>query len=256
MSFAPGRTYLSSMVRKVFAVLLLLPACVAYLAAAGSGEPDVDTYRDELPPVTREYVRSEQAPRLAALMSEFGDRKELPEGYELQALLALSHFPELKHVRIRFVRSDARIPISSRPRPVSVIRSRWNRLYLVVIDTAMPGQPGRDRLLLKNQPFNAQVGIIGHELAHTASYVHRRFFGIAADAICQLSDCRVEFERDTDRRLIDHHLGWQRYDHSSFVRAGFRAAGTESDGDGGAYMGPAALLREMEESGHYDLQAQ
>lgn len=234
------------------AALILIPA--ATVLAGGSGEPPVDDYRDELPPVTRRYVESEEAERYDELLAEFDGRKELPEGYELQALIALSHFPELRQVRIRFVQDDVAIPISSRPRPVSAFRSRWNRLYLVVIDTETDGP--RDTLLLRTQPFNAQIGILGHELAHTASYVHRTFFGIVADAVCQLSrPCRVRFERATDRRLIEHHLGWQRYDHSSFVRAGFREAGVESDGGGGAYMDPPELLEVMARSGHYDVDA-
>lgn len=233
--------------------LLLLPG---YVHAAGRGEPEADSYREQLPPVTLEYAESEERARYSELLREYGTNKELPVGYELQALLALSHYPELADVRIRFVIDDVDIPISSRPRPISTFRTRWRRLYLVVIDT---DSQRRGALLLKNQPFNAQVGILGHELAHTAYYVHRSFFGIVGDALCQLSDdCRREFERATDRRLIEHNLGWQRYHHSSFVRAGFRAEEVEAgssnnDASGGTYMDPPQLLEVMEQSGLYDV---
>jgi hypothetical protein len=43
----------------------------------------------------------------------------------------------------------------------------------------------RDVLLLENQPFNAQAGII-------------------ADVLCQFSDCRIQFERATVMRLIEY----------------------------------------------------
>ena len=226
---------------------MLTTSIVAF--AGGSGEPDAETYLASLPSVTREYeVESEQA-RFDELLREFGGDKELPEGYELQALVALSHYPELQGIRIRFVQDDVGIPISSRPRPISTFRSRSNRLYLVVIDTE---SDRRGALLLKNQPFNAQIGILGHELAHTAWYINRSFFGIVSDALCQLSDkCRVQFERDTDRRLIAHGLGWQRYDHSTFVRAGFRSEQVESDGAGGAYMDPPELLAIMNSADMY-----
>lgn len=223
-----------------------------FLAAtqpASAGEPDPSEYQKLLPPVTRTYTPDTTRADYQKLLEAFGSNKELPTGYELQTLIALSHFPELRDTRIRFVEKDAGIPIASRPRPISTFRRREKRLYLVVIDTT---SAERGALLLKNQPFNAQVGIIGHELAHTAWYVNRSFFGIVSDSVCQLSQsCRAGFERATDRRLVLHGLGWQRYDHSAFVRAGFREEGIVSDGAGGAYMDPPELLAVMEESGLY-----
>jgi len=201
--------------------------------------------------VVRKYTETEERNRFDQLSAEFGKNKELPPGYELQALLALSHYPELKSVRIRFIIDDVGIPLSSRPYWPSLLRSAKNRTYLVVIDSEIDGP--RDILLLKNQPFNAQVGIIGHELSHTVYYLDRSFFGIAADAICQFSDCRINFERATDRRLISHGLGWQRYDHALFVRrclAPNQEASAVSKG-GGPYMSPAEILSIIEGNESY-----
>lgn len=198
------------------------------------------------PPV-REYDESVQRNRMEALLERYGQNKELPTGYELQALLALSHYPELAQTNIRFIVDDVDIPLSSRPWWGSMHRSAKNRRYLVVIDSERAGDRGT--LLLKNQPFNAQVGIIGHELAHTVYYLNRSFLGILGDALCQLSSCRIEFERATDRRLIAYGLGWQRYDHALFVRSqllGSEEAALAAEGGGGAYMSPSELLREMQ----------
>lgn len=200
----------------------------------------------------REYVEADARSRYAALLAEYGHNKELPAGFELQTLLALSHYPELKDVHIRFIVDDVNIPLSSRPYWASMWRSASKRTYLVVIDSHLDGD--RDALLLKNQPFNAQVGIIGHELAHTVYYLDRSFLGILGDALCQLSDCRVNFERETDRRLIRYGLGWQRYDHALFVRTEFlgsREAALNSDGGGGAYMSPSELMRLMQQNESY-----
>lgn len=200
----------------------------------------------------RKYIETEEINHFGQLTSEFGENKELPPGYELQALLALSHYPELKSVRIKFIIDDVGIPLSSRPHWPSLLRSAKNRTYLVVIDSNIDGP--RDALLLKNQPFNAQVGIIGHELSHTVYYLDRSFFGIAADAICQFSDCRINFERATDRRLISHGLGWQRYDHALFVRRrlapGQEASAVPEEG-GGAYMTPTEILHIIQGSESY-----
>ena len=119
----------------------------------------------------------------------------------------------------------------------------------MIIDTNMEGR--RAVLLLKNQPFNAQTGILGHELAHTVYYLDRSFFRIVADALCQLSQCRIDFERDTDKRLIEYGLGWQRYDHASFVRGNINIAVDSVSSTGNAYMAPSELLEIMKTNPAY-----
>lgn len=195
----------------------------------------------------REYVESEQRANYDVLLAEYGNNKQLPEGFELQALLALQHYPSLRDVRINFIVDDVSIPLSSRPHWSSMLRPAKKRTYQIIIDSNRDGS--RESLLLENQPFNAQVGILGHELAHTVYYLDRSFFGIVGNALCQLTDCRIGFERATDKRLIDYGLGWQRFDHATFVRGRINQDPDEaftSEGGGGAYMSPAEILRIME----------
>jgi len=225
-------------------VLLICWLCCVIAAIINSPAADAQ--------VTRNYSESEERGRFQELLDEYGQNKSLPPGFELQALLALSHYPELKTVSIRFVIDDVDIPLSSRPHWASLLKGAEKRNYLVVIDSNR--KQGNGAFLLKNQPFNAQVGILGHELAHTVYYLDRSFFGIVADALCQLSDCRIQFERATDRRVIDYGLGWQRFDHALFVRSqltGSREAGMNSEGGGGAYMSPSALLQLLENDPRY-----
>lgn len=200
---------------------------------------------------TRAYDQLEEAKNLASLENVYGVNKKLPKDYELQALLALSHYPELKEVKVNFIIRDVGIPLSSRPHWSSMLRSAKNRTYNVVIDNSLEG--AREVLLLKNQPFNAQVGIIGHELSHTVYYLERSFFGIIRDALCQFSQCRIEFERNTDRRLIEHGLGWQRLDHARFVRQRLAAPQhiSNATAEGGAYMNPSELLELIESNEAY-----
>lgn len=195
----------------------------------------------------REYREQDQRANYDSLLAEFGNNKNLPKGFELQALLALQHYPELRETKINFIVDDVSIPLSSRPHWSSMLRAAKSRTYQVIIDSSVEGS--REALLLKNQPFNAQVGIIGHELAHTAYYLDRSFFGIVGNALCQFTDCRIRFERATDRRLIDYGLGWQRFDHATFVRSRIsqdRASAFTAEGGGGAYMSPAEIMQIME----------
>jgi hypothetical protein len=203
-------------------------------------------------PVTREYSESATREIYDQLLLEYGNNKALPAGFELQALMALSHYPELKDVRVSFIVANVGIPLASRPHWLSMLRSADNRHYQVIIDNELKGE--RKALLLKNQPFNAQIGIIGHELSHTVYYLERSFFEILADAVCQFSKCRIGFERATDSRLINYGLGWQRYDHALFVRSELtknREAAADSEGGNGAYMSPNELLSIMAQNPIY-----
>jgi hypothetical protein len=241
--------YNKAMVRKSSLVLLAVVA-TGWLLSETDAVSAVTGRPTPLPvKVVREYVEAEQRRHYPELLAEFGRNKELPEGFELQALLALSHYPELKDTRVRFVVDDVDIPLSSRPYWASMLRSAGKRTYLVVIDSERDG--GRDDVLLKRQPFNAQTGIIGHELAHTVYYLDRSFFGILNDALCQLSDCRINFERQTDRRTVDYGLGWQRFDHSVFLRKSRGVDPLAEPNPGSTYLAPTELLSLMEANPAY-----
>lgn len=233
---------------RLFASLVLcsIPLASAFLYLPAAGHQHVPG-----PPagIVRHYEESVQRARYDLLEQQFGLNKELAPGFELQTLLALSHYPELRDTKIRFIAKDVSIPLSSRPFWGSMHRAAKDRTYLVVIDTETTAD--RAPLLLKNQPFNAQTGILGHELAHTAYYLRRSFRGIISDGLCQLSECRIEFERDTDRRLVAHGLGWQRYDHSRFLRRELGSGAEADESATGAYLGPRELLALMQANPAY-----
>ena len=73
--------------------------------------------------------------------------------------------------------------------------------------------------MLKNIPFNAQIGIIGHELGHTVSYLDLKFTDFLTLGINYIfKKYRASFEKDTDRRAIMHGLGWQLLDYVNYTR--------------------------------------
>lgn len=164
------------------------------------------------------YHSSDYEHSIDSLVSELGFRKELPEGFELQTLLALRHYPELKNTRIKFIVRKAFIPLSSRPSLFSLLRKRDNRKYRVIISDRSLAQ--MEVVLLKNLPFNAQVAIIGHELAHATEYQTMNSFRLIGTGIQYLgASFRASMEKGTDRRTIEHGLGWQLLEYSEHVRA-------------------------------------
>lgn len=144
-----------------------------------------------------------------SLRSLYGQNKKLPKGYELQALLALSHYPELIDVKIKFKMRNGGAPFVSRPTAWSTFfRSGSKRNYLVIIRSKP--HPMFDPILLPAMPFNAQIGVLGHELGHTVDYTNRGFGKMMKVVFGNLSWKFLDkFEFATDRRAIEHGLGFQ-----------------------------------------------
>lgn len=153
---------------------------------------------------------------LDSLRAEFGENKEIPEKYELQCLIALSYYPGLKDIHIVFVPKEIRTTMATRPRPDAIYRKKVNRTYRVFINNVIKSKNG---INFDEIPFNAQVGLIGHELGHIVDYNQKSMLCIIANGIAYVlsSDYRKAFEINVDKIAIEHGLGWQLYAFSDFV---------------------------------------
>lgn len=180
------------------------------------------------------------------LLAEYGYMKELPDGFELQTLLALQHYPELRNTRIKFIVKKAFIPLASRPALYSLLRKRNHRTYRVIIsDQSLPQM---ENILLKNLPFNAQVAIIGHELAHAVEYETLNSHQLSAVGLLYFfGSFRASMEKGTDLRTIEHGLGWPLLDYAEYVREVSGSNQRQNDFMDKFYMNPdeirEAILR-------------
>src|SRR5690606_6467285 len=202
--------------------------------------------------VQKEYGPEVDSSLYFSLLATYGKNKTLPEGYEIQCLLALSHYPELKETPIDFLIQPAFLPLASRPDPLSVLFPWIQRKYLVIIsnESADFFEP----ILLHNTPFNEQVGIIGHELAHTVYYLDKSALQLVYIAFCYKYDraFHTDFERTTDKRAIAHGLGYQLYDFAFFVRKAFGQSQEEiAAEEGDTYLSPKEISIEMEKYDFY-----
>ncbi len=134
---------------------------------------------------------------------------KFPAGYGQQAKIALSYYPELKGLKIRFKTKKGGAPFVSRPTVgSSFFKKPKNRTYLIIIRTGEDKRFGP--ILMKNMPLNAQIGVLGHELAHTADFAQRGFWKMMRVIWGNLSKKYMDqFEYNTDRSAIEHGLGFQ-----------------------------------------------
>jgi hypothetical protein len=222
---------------RIMVVVILILTLLKSLSY-GAGLPEQPETK-----IKKEYKKSDYISQYDSLLKEFGQNKILPKGFELQTLIALSHFPELKDVKIKFVLKPTYIPLTSQPDLWTVLRKASKREYLIIISSQ--SSPIMDNILLKSLSFNAQIGVIGHELAHTVFYLDKTGEELASVALDYIfPNTRSQFEKDTDRRTIRHGLGWQLYEYATYVRSLPEMEG-ESDWVDQYYLSPQSILEYM-----------
>ena len=160
-------------------------------------------------PVIREFQQPAGA-RVDSLMKKYGKNKIFADEFVKPALIALSYYPELKDVPIEFKYSNEATTMAARPDPFSLITGRK---YLVLINH----KKNFEGILLQDVPLNAQIGIIGHELAHIVDYQNHNLWGIAGIYFRYLDkNRRAFFEKEIDKATIARGLGWQLYDWATY----------------------------------------
>jgi hypothetical protein len=178
-----------------------------------------------------------------SLKTLYGTHKQLIKEYELQILLALSHYPELKNTPICFYEESAFIPLASRPEPISMFGSKNKWRYNIIISTESTDE--LKPVLLQYLPFNAQVGIIGHELAHTVFYLDKSIWQMMLIGLnYPLPSFRARFEKNTDRRAVAHGLGWQLLEYARYARKVMPYDDTYLGSE--YYLSPQEIIQQME----------
>jgi hypothetical protein len=141
----------------------------------------------------------------------WGAHKKLPKGGENQALEALSHYEELMGARIKFRYKKAKLPYSARPTIACLIFPFVKRKYLVTVSTQ--STKIREPTLFKNLGYAAQVGVLGHELAHVAWFTGRTRGQIILESLHYIGSktYKSAYEKQTDRIALAHGLGPELY---------------------------------------------
>jgi hypothetical protein len=152
---------------------------------------------------------------LDSLKEVMGDYKDVPKEYELSFFTALSNFPELTNSKITFKKAKIKTTLNARPTVASLFfKSRLNRSYVIRVNSKL----GDSLVLLYDVPFNARVGLFGHELSHFADYRTRSIGGVLKRLFSYSSIRKKEkFEKEIDSLTIQRGFGWQLYDWSSYV---------------------------------------
>ncbi|MGL1887302.1 MAG: hypothetical protein OCD76_12385 [Reichenbachiella sp.] len=137
---------------------------------------------------------------------------DIPAEYKDSFLAALAHFPDLQTVDITFLETKIETTLNARPTLASVFKNKKD--YIIRINNDQDGSP----ILLQDVPFEAQVGLFGHELSHFSDYESKGLFGVIGRAFDMAGKkSRAEFEKSIDHLTIEHGLGEELYEWSHYV---------------------------------------
>jgi hypothetical protein len=213
-------------IRFLFAILFL---CAAALANAQS-----------LP--CSELVREEDSLSLDDLRQRCGRNKHIPPRLEIQALKALSAYPDLAEASITFKFRKQKTAHSARPTLFSVFRKPNHRKYIVFVSTKVPDffLPGQHF----NLPYTAQVGVLGHELGHIQQYHRGKGLSLVGMGLKYAFSKKfvIEVEHKTDSTAIAQGLGCELWAWSKIARPLLVQAGR-----GQNYLKPEEIQEILEE---------
>jgi hypothetical protein len=233
-------------------IVIWLLASLLATSYSPQRQPPVQSKKNPSVRIEREYDKTEYHLRIDSLRTAFGFSKTFPPAFELAALLALSHYPELRNERIHFQMVKRAFPlIASRPDPWNLFRRKSEWVYNIYISEEAPPKIIPD--LLKNFSFNAQVGILGHELSHTLFYLDKSADDMITIGINYFlfDHYKGHFEQDTDRGAIAHGLGWQVFEYAVRYRQNQRLSRHEIAGIDRYYLNPASVRDYMRATGLY-----
>lgn len=146
---------------------------------------------------------------------DLADISDHVEVMRLPFHIARLYYPQLDKTNIQLVSGRLKTTLAARPKWTFLFRTQDKRCYQIIINRDVSHVEG---VVFHDLPFNAQVGVLGHELGHIFDYSQMSRFQIVKMGISYLFyDSRCEIEHRTDEIAIKHGLGWQLLDFSDFV---------------------------------------
>lgn len=154
--------------------------------------------------------------KVDSLRNNFGSNKTYPSQFELPILIALSQYPELKNIKIKFKFAKFKhASMMSLFTTQSLLRQKHKRHYVILINNN--SKEKKYKLFLQNSNYDSQIAVIGHELAHTTQYLQKTNIGLLTlFSTFFIKKVQKKLEREADYLTIKHNLGYQLFQRKQF----------------------------------------
>ncbi len=152
-------------------------------------------------------------------IKSFAQHKKIPKVIEESALIALSHYPELKDAEIDFVfkQNIKKSVMQAQPKFATILKKRKKRAYQINISAMFKLKHAATPI--HQLPQNIMIGWIGHELGHVMDYRQRSLVGMLGFGIGYLFSEKYiqKAERVADTFAVNHGLGAYIIDTKRFI---------------------------------------
>jgi hypothetical protein len=135
------------------------------------------------------------------------EKKKLLSGYEDVINHALTFYPELEDIAVEFHSAISPISTFTTVKSTTLKSPPQERVYIVHITEII--KKGREGALMRKAGYDAQVGLIAHELGHVVDFLGKTATQILFTGLFYLSSKRFRraLERKIDEVAIEHGAG-------------------------------------------------
>ncbi len=136
------------------------------------------------------------------------ENKTIPIAILKEAIIALSHYPELENtpIEFKFKKKIKKSFMQAQPEVMGLFKKRNNRSYKVLISRNF--HIDNEEFDISEIPSDVLVGWLGHELGHIMDYRERSGFNMIMFGIRYLTSKKFlqEAERVADIYAVNHGL--------------------------------------------------
>lgn len=197
---------------------------------------------EKMPPAS--LAQGQQDDVVSKAKLKFKHISGVPPKHEEPIFLALSYYPELTDIAIEFVFKKIKTTMATRPTIGSYLKRTGNRKYRILIND---NKEGFDGILFENIPYNGQIGIVSHELAHIVDFEHRNTWQLLGVGVKFMNKKgRASFEKTIDLLTIYKGMGWQLRDWAACAMGGCPGATPDYVAfKRSNYLSPAEIEKEI-----------
>ena len=168
------------------------------------------------------------------------DVSKVDDQLALVYYVALSHYPELTNSKIKIRKKSIKSTMQAQPLWYFPLRNRANRTYTIIVNN----DANRTGMLYSDLDFNAQVGWMGHELAHILDYSKKTNKALTSFVFSYLFDKNElkRTERKADKTAIKHGLGGPLLEGVRFLHRSKKVHKKYKESKKGNYMSAEEII--------------
>ncbi|TYP77190.1 hypothetical protein [Aquimarina intermedia] len=173
----------------------------------------------------------------------------IPSSIEEEAMIALSHYPELRDTPIEFKFTDKvrKSTMQAQPTWGSFFRTKKNRKYIILMSRRFNIEG--ENFLITDVPSEVLIGWLGHELGHVMDYRERSSAGMLIFGFKYLFSQRhiQEVERTADTYAVRHGMGQYIIATKNFILEHTSLSDTYKNRIKRLYLSPEEIMQLIEE---------